>query len=77
MTNKHHHRYTLTRADESVGSAERISSRFPSTSEEKTPLAFVFGWAGASARNLDKYAQIYRRAGCHTFSYFLPTRFTA
>merc|ERR1719264_1974506 len=46
-------RYTLTRADESVpvGSAERISSRFPSTSEEKTPLAFVFGWAGASARN--------------------------
>ena len=75
----HHCRYTLTRADQkgSAGSAEKVSSRFRTlpSEEEAAPLAFVFGWAGASARNLDKYARIYRRAGCHTFSYFLPTRF--
>ncbi len=45
------------------------------SSERDRPLAMVFGWAGASDKNLDKYAEIYRRAGCDTLSYYLPTRF--
>ena len=43
--------------------------------EGQRPLVFIFGWAGATDKNLDKYAEIYRKAGCDTFSYILPTRF--
>ena len=43
--------------------------------EEERPLVFIFGWAGSTEKNLDKYAEIYRKAGCDTLSYILPTRF--
>ena len=68
-------KYTLTRVDQAgtSGKAEHILPRFQT--EGDAPLALVFGYAGARARHLDKYAAIYRRAGCHTFSYILPTRF--
>ncbi len=35
----------------------------------------MFGWAGANHKNLDKYARLYRAAGCDTLAYYLPTRF--
>ena len=38
------------------------------------PLVLVFGWAGASDKNLDKYGLVYRSAGCTTAQYILPTR---
>ena len=43
--------------------------------EGERPLVFVFGWAGATEKNMDKYSEIYRRAGCDTMAYYLPTRF--
>ena len=33
------------------------------------------GWAGANGKNLSKYSDIYRKAGCITIGYNLPTRF--
>ena len=38
------------------------------------PLALVFGWAGASNRNLAKYSDIYLNQGCTTAHLTLPTR---
>ena len=54
-----------------------IEKKFRGTirKEEERPLVFVFGWAGATEKNMDKYSEIYRRAGCDTMAYFLPTRF--
>ena len=43
--------------------------------EGQRPLVFIFGWAGATEKNMDKYSEIYRRAGCDTMAYYLPTRF--
>jgi len=37
------------------------------------PLALVLGWAGASDRNLAKYADIYLRQGCTTAHLTLPS----
>ena len=28
------------------------------------PVALVFGWAGASHKNVDKYSEVWRAAGC-------------
>ena len=50
-------------------------SRFQGVKDDKRPLVMVFGWAGANKKNLEKYTDIYRRAGCVTLSYNLPTRF--
>jgi len=38
------------------------------------PVVLLFGWAGASFKNLGKYAQLYQKAGCYTAQYILPTR---
>jgi len=38
------------------------------------PLALLFGWAGASHRNLAKYSNIYLDQGCTTAQLTLPTR---
>jgi hypothetical protein len=62
-------RHTATAAKQDKRLASMIKR------EEDRPLVFVFGWAGASDKNLDKYAEIYRKAGCDTMAYFLPTRF--
>ena len=67
--------YSLVRhsASQHKQGNERLSNLI--NREEDRPLVFVFGWAGASHKNLDKYAEIYRRAGCDTLAYFLPSRF--
>ena len=39
------------------------------------PLVILLGWAGATHKNLDKYAMVYRERGCGTLQYILPTRF--
>jgi len=49
--------------------------RFQGVKDSDRPLVFVFGWAGANKKNLEKYTDIYRQAGCLTLSYNLPTRF--
>jgi hypothetical protein len=66
--------YKLTKVQ---GGTTDLEGRFKGLikSESERPLVFVFGWAGASEKNLDKYAEIYRNAGCDTLAYFLPTRF--
>jgi len=38
------------------------------------PLTLLFGWAGASHRNLAKYSSIYQGQGCTTAQLTLPTR---
>ena len=50
-------------------------SRFKGVAYQDKPIVLVFGWAGATMKNLNKYAEIYRDAGCLTLSYILPTRF--
>ena len=52
-----------------------VDERFKGVKEEDKPLVLLFGWAGANGRNLAKYTDIYRKAGCITLSYNLPTRF--
>ena len=39
------------------------------------PLVIIFGWAGATQKNLSKYGEVYRQLGCATLQYILPTRF--
>ena len=38
------------------------------------PLVLLFGWGGASHKNLGKYADIYLEAGATTAQYVLPSR---
>jgi len=38
------------------------------------PLTLLFGWAGASHKNLAKYSGIYQSQGCTTAQVTLPTR---
>lgn len=40
----------------------------------KAPVVLLFGWAGASFKNLGKYAKLYQKAGCFTAQFILPTR---
>jgi len=66
----------LTRHTSSTSAAEKVERLTGAISRERErPLVFVFGWAGATEKNMDKYSEIYRRAGCDTMAYFLPTRF--
>ena len=67
-------KYKITRAAERPNDIEK-KFRGAIKSEEERPLVFLFGWAGATEKNLDKYAEVHRKAGCDTFSYILPTRF--
>ena len=62
-------RHTSSTADK----VERLSGAIKHEGER--PLVFVFGWAGATEKNMDKYSEIYRQAGCDTMAYYLPTRF--
>ena len=52
-----------------------VDDRFKDIQEIDRPLVLVFGWAGANGKNLSKYSDIYRKAGCITIGYNLPTRF--
>lgn len=52
-----------------------VDDRFKNVEEKDRPLVFLFGWAGATQKNLRKYTQIYQKAGCHTLGYNLPGRF--
>jgi len=54
---------------------EKILDQFRDIPEEKRPLVLLFGWAGASQKNLLKYSDLYNRAGCYTLGYNLPSRF--
>ena len=49
--------------------------RFRGISYKDKPLVLIFGWAGSSLRNLSKYADLYKEAGCLTLCYTLPSRF--
>jgi len=40
----------------------------------RTPVAIIFGWGGASHKNVSKYSSIYYKTGCTTVQYILPTR---
>lgn len=51
---------------------KNLPHRFSSSSN--SPIVVVFGWAGSTHKNLDKYSSLYRRAGCTTIQYILPTR---
>jgi len=48
----------------------------PSTSTANThnPIVLLFGWGGASHKNLSKYSTIYLGAGFTAVQYILPTR---
>ena len=47
----------------------------PTTANGNTgPLVLLFGWGGASHKNLGKYADIYLEAGATTAQYVLPSR---
>ena len=52
-----------------------MDERFIDIEEKDRPLVLLFGWAGANGKNLSKYSDIYRKAGCITLGYNLPTRF--
>ena len=52
-----------------------MDERFKDIEEKDRPLVLLFGWAGANGKNLSKYSDIYRKAGCITLGYNLPTRF--
>lgn len=41
---------------------------------DSRPLVLLFGWGGASHKNLSKYADIYLEAGATTAQYVLPSR---
>lgn len=74
----HDFKYKYTPAAQSKQEVQpRFQEAYASeaVSEDQRPLVFVFGWAGATEKNLDKYAQIYQKAGCSTMAYILPTRF--
>jgi len=43
--------------------------------KDNEPLIIIFGWAGATHKNLSKYSDVYRKLGCRTLQYILPTRF--
>jgi len=40
----------------------------------RAPIALIFGWGGSSHKNVEKYSSIYRKSGCTTVQYVLPTR---
>ena len=41
---------------------------------DRTPVAIIFGWGGSSHKNVSKYANIYHKSGCITVQYILATR---
>lgn len=43
-------------------------------STERTPVVIIFGWGGASHKNISKYSSIYYNSGCITVQYILSTR---
>jgi len=47
----------------------------PPEKKPTDPLVLLFGWAGASHKNLSKYAEIYTKAGCTTVQYSLPSEY--
>jgi len=47
----------------------------PNEEDENKPLVILFGWAGATPKNLSKYGSVYSDLGCPTVEYILPTRF--
>lgn len=55
--------------------SELADGRFRGVPEDKRPLAILFGWAGATEKNLSKYAGIYRKAGCLAVGLNLPSEF--
>jgi len=52
----------------------KLIIREPETPRNKAPLVLLFGWGGASHKNLGKYADIYLKTGCTTAQYCLSTR---
>jgi len=45
-----------------------------SCTSKHNPIVLLFGWGGASHKNLSKYSSIYLGAGFTTVQYILPTR---
>lgn len=68
----HDFKYRVQRENMELVTEERFAV---AAEAEKRPLVILFGWAGASQKNLGKYAEIYQKAGCATLTYILPTRF--
>jgi hypothetical protein len=52
-----------------------VLSRFRDVPDDARPLVLLFGWAGATQKNLSKYSTIYGAAGCLTLGYNLPSRY--
>ena len=52
-----------------------VDDCFKGVAEKDKPLVLLFGWAGATEKNIAKYSDIYIKAGCVTLAYNLPTRF--
>ena len=57
-------------------SESKLIIREPESPRHKAPLVLLFGWGGASHKNLSKYADIYLETGCTTCQYSLSTRYT-
>jgi len=55
-------------------SESKLIIREPESPRHKAPLVLLFGWGGASHKNLSKYADIYLETGCTTCQYSLSTR---
>ena len=55
-------------------SETKLVIKEPVEPRRKAPLVLLFGWGGASHKNLAKYADIYLEAGCTTAQYVLSTR---
>jgi hypothetical protein len=63
----------ITRKETKVVIKDPEASSSPSTNKQN-PIVLMFGWGGASHKNLSKYSSIYLEAGFTTVQYILPTR---
>ena len=53
----------------------KLVIREPKEARRKSPVVLLFGWGGASHKNLGKYADIYLNGGCTTVQYALPSSY--
>ena len=70
-----HKSATSEKFPEITPSESKLIIREPETPRHKAPLVLLFGWGGASHKNLSKYADIYLETGCTTCQFCLSSRY--
>ena len=63
----------ITKKETTIVIQEPEASCLPNTNKQN-PIVLLFGWGGASHKNLSKYSSIYLGAGFTTAQYILSTR---